>query len=55
MNGQTGPQPPLDEKRKEQIGKKAEEVVKVLQGVPIADLGPIFGQAQQIVMEKTRI
>ncbi len=55
MNGQPGPQTQLDEKRKEQIMKTAEEVVKVLQGQPIADIGPIFNNAQEIIMNKTRI
>jgi len=47
--------PQLDAAKQKIVKEKAEAIVKVLKGVPIADVGPIFNEATQTIMNKTKV
>lgn len=48
------PEEQVDE-RKKYIEGKAEEIIAVLKGVAVTDIGPIFSTAQMMILERTKI
>ena len=48
-------QPQMNVAKQKIVKEKAEAIVKVLKGVPIADVGLIFNEAHQTIMNKTKV
>lgn len=45
----------VDPKKKEELENKAENVVKALKGIAVADVGMVFQIAQQKILKESRV